>query len=92
MDEFAKAKLAGAKIFRAGAKYIIDHGWNHNSMDTLLAVTLGKPWPQPMAVLMFSELEHALGHQTLTQFDQTATRDQALQLFETVASSLTTSN
>lgn len=82
------AKLAGAKVFHDASKYISDHGWDHNSMDILLKVSGGKVWPQPMAVLMFSELEHALGSQTLTQFDQVASTKEVVELFKKVIKGL----
>lgn len=89
MDEYGQARLDGAKIFRAGVKYIEVHGWDHNTMDILLAVTPGKRWPQPMAVLMFSELENALEGQTLTNFDLHVPDEQGvIDLFNLVADSL----
>lgn len=89
MDEYQSAKLEGAQIFRDAIKYIAKHGWDHNSMDILLAVTPGQRWPQPMAVFMFSALSDALGHETLSQFDQRVYDPQVvIQLFERVITEL----
>ncbi len=92
MDEHKLAKLKGAKIFTQAVAYIKTHGWNHNSMEILLKVSRGQVWPQPMAVLMFSELEHALGTKTLTQFDLSVSSDDVIKLFRRVSNQLTTSN
>jgi hypothetical protein len=90
MDEYQSVKLEGAKIFRLAVEHINQHGWDHNSMNILLAVTPGERWPQPMAVLMFSELEHQLGGLTLSQFDrQTQDPRDITDLFNLVADSLT---
>lgn len=90
MDEYQQAKLEGVEIFRRAIKYIEKYGWNHNSMDILLAVSKGERWPQPMAVLMFSELSDALGPETLSQFDHRVSDPQVVtQLFERVATGLT---
>ncbi len=89
MDEFTLAKQAGARIFRAGIEYIQTHGWSHNSMGILLSASGDNPWPQPMAVLMFSELSNQLKGKTLTQFDQkTHSKDDVIKLFERVAGAL----
>ncbi len=89
MDTYKSSQLAGAKIFRLAVEHIQKYGWDHNSMDILLAVTPGKRWLQPMAVFMFSELSNQLGSETLTQFDQRI-KDQAtvIKLFEQVATNL----
>jgi hypothetical protein len=92
MDEYSQAKQAGAEVFKRAIDYIKTHNWNHDSMEILLKVSNGQIWPQPMAVLMFSELEHALGGKTLTQFDKGATQQEALDLFQKVVEHLTTSN
>lgn len=88
MDEYKLAKKDGAQIFRLAIYHLESHGWNHNSMEILLKVSEGKVWPQPMAVLMFSEMGHALGSKTLTQFDQTATTDEVINLFQKVINGL----
>lgn len=89
MDELNDHKQAGARIFRAAIKQIQARGWDRNSMDILLAVTPGHKWQQPMAVLMFSELESALGGRTLTQFDsQVQDKGEVIALFEAVADQL----
>ena len=89
MDELQSSRQAGAIIFRSAAQYIKKHGWDHNSMNILLAATPGQKWPQPTAVLMFSELESALGGRTLTQFDsQVQDKDEVIVLFEAVADQL----
>jgi hypothetical protein len=92
MDEYSQAKQAGAEVFKRAIDYIKAHSWNHNSMEILLKASNGQVWPQPMAVLMFSELEYALGSQSLTQFDQTATEEEVIDLFNRVITQLTTSN
>jgi hypothetical protein len=92
MDEFELAKRAGAEVFKRAIAHINENGWNHNSMEILLQVSDHKVWPQPMAVIMFSELGHALGSKTLTQFDMTATLKEATALFQSVIDQLTTSN
>lgn len=92
MDEYQSAKLDGGKIFRSAITHIKTHGWNHNTMEILLKVSNGKVWPQPMAVLMFSELGNVLGSKTLTQFDKSATTHQVIELLNKVADQLTTSN
>lgn len=93
MDEYQQSKLAGARIFRQAIKHIQDRGWDHNSMEILLAVTPGQRWPQPMAVLMFSELSHALGHETLSKFDSRVNDPQVvIHLFATVAEGLESPN
>lgn len=85
MDEYLQARLAGAQIFRLAIAHIQAHGWHHNSMDILLAVSGGQRWPQPMAVLMFSELSHALGDESLTQFDHRVSDPQTvIELFTKV--------
>lgn len=92
MDDLIKHKLAGAEIFHMAAQYIVDHDWNHNSMDILLRVTPGKIWSQPMAVLMFSELSNELGAETLTAFDKRVTdKVEVINLFNRVASGLSSS-
>jgi hypothetical protein len=90
MDEFTQAKQDGAAVFKRALDYINEHGWNHNSMEILLTVSDHKKWPQPMAVLMFSELGHALGSKTLTQFDQVASQQEAVELFQKVIRGLET--
>jgi hypothetical protein len=92
MDEFSQAKRDGAAVFKRALDYIKEHGWKHNSMEILLKVSNYKVWPQPMAVLMFSELGHALGSKTLTQFDQVASQQEVVGLFQKVVEQLTTSN
>lgn len=89
MDEFNLARKSGAHIFRLAAKMINTHGWHGSSMDILLSVTPGHRWPQPMAVLMYSELSNALGPLTLTQFDRAVKgKAQVIELFEKVALAL----
>lgn len=92
MDEYQSAKLAGAQIFRQAIVHIKQHGWQHNSMEILLSVSNGERWAQPMAVLMFSALSDALGHETLTQFDTRVTDpESAIQLFESATAQLESS-
>lgn len=89
MDEFSAHKQAGAVIFRKAIEHIKQHGWNHNTMDILLAVSRGQVWQQPMAVLMFSELSNELDSRTLTQFDkQTHNVQEVIDLLTRVATAL----
>lgn len=89
MDEYQLAKIAGAKIFRLAIQSINEYGWDHNSMDVLLSVTPGQVWTQPMAVLMYSELESELGSLSLTEFDkQVQDQQEVINLFTQVAESL----